>query len=266
MSILDSFKLSGKVAMVTGGARTLGYDIADALADAGADLVITSRKLADAQKAADQLRATRGVGVLPLALDVRDHAGVVEVVRLAHAWKGRIDVLVNNAGGGVPGRPTDLFERSAEDIETLIATNLTGALFCCQEVGRFMAAQRSGKMINIASIAASVGRDRRMYSSTGLAQQPVEYAAAKAGVVGLTLDMAAYLAPHGVYVNCISPGGFERGQPAEFIQAYSERTALGRMGRDGVDIKGAALFLASSASDYVTGHNLILDGGFVIWH
>jgi len=266
MSILDSFSLRGQVALITGGARTLGYDMADALADAGADLVITSRDLAHAEAAAARLRAERGVDVLPLALDVRKHDDVSAVAVQARAGMGRIDVLINNAGGGIPGRPTDLLQRAPEDIEALIGVNLTGALFCCQEVGRVMVEQRRGKIINIASIAGLVGRDRGMYHRAGLAQQPVDYAAAKAGVIGLTLDMAAYLAPFGVYVNCISPGGFERGQGEAFVQAYSERTALGRMGRDGIDIKGAALFLASAASDYVTGHNLVLDGGFVLWH
>jgi NAD(P)-dependent dehydrogenase (short-subunit alcohol dehydrogenase family) len=97
-------------------------------------------------------------------------------------------------------------------------------------------------------------------------QQPVDYAAAKAGVIGLTRDLAAFLAPYRIYVNSISPGGFERGQPAGFIRDYSERTALGRMGQDGIDIKGAVLFLASAASDYITGQNLVVDGGFSIWH
>lgn len=266
MSILDAFRLDGKVALVTGGARTLGYDMAEALAEAGAEVILTSRAKEKAEAAAHKLRATRGVNTLALALDVRKHAEVAQAVLQARDWKGRIDILINNAGGGIPGAPTDLLERAPEDMEALIATNLTGALFCSQEVGRIMTEQRSGKIINIASIAGMVGRDRQMYKRTGLAQQPVEYAAAKAGVIGLTLDMAAYLAPYGVYVNCISPGGFERGQPEPFVRAYSERTALGRMGRDGIDIKGAALFLASAASDYVTGHNLVLDGGFVVWH
>jgi NAD(P)-dependent dehydrogenase (short-subunit alcohol dehydrogenase family) len=95
--------------------------------------------------------------------------------------------------------------------------------------------------------------------------QPVDYAAAKAGVIGATMDLAGYLGPMGVYVNSISPGGFERGQPHQFIRDYSDRTALGRMGRDGIDLKGAILFLSSPASDYVTGQNLTVDGGFTIW-
>ena len=266
MSVIDSFSLKGQVAVVTGGARTLGLDMAGALAEAGANLVITSRTLDSAERAAAELGASHGVEVLPLQLDVRDYEQVAEMARAAAAWKGRIDVLINNAGGGGGQGSTDLFLRSPQDIDDLIATNMTGTLYCCKEVGRRMAEQGSGKIINIASIAGMVGRDRSIYHRTGLAQQPVDYAAAKAGVIGLTKDLAAYLAPHGVYVNAISPGGFERGQPQAFVEAYSERTALGRMGRDGIDLKAAALFLASSASDYVTGENLVVDGGFSIWH
>ena len=97
-------------------------------------------------------------------------------------------------------------------------------------------------------------------------EQPIDYAAAKAGVIGMTRDLAAFMAPYGVCVNCISPGGFKSGNlPEEFVKSYSDATALGRMGRMGHDIKGAALFLASPASDYITGHNLIVDGGFSIW-
>ncbi len=266
MSVLDSFLLKGKVALVTGGARTLGYDMASALAEAGADLVITSRTLEHAQEAAARLSNDFGVDVLPLALDVRRYEDVAARTGEACQWKGRIDILINNAGGGAGKGSSNLFDRPPEEIDNLIQTNLLGSIYCCKEVGRVMAAQRSGKIINIASVAGLVGRDRKMYDRNAMRQQPVDYAAAKAGVIGLTLDMAAYLAPYGVYVNAISPGGFERGQPAGFIRDYSERTALGRMGRDGVDIKAAALFLASAASDYITGHNLVLDGGFVLWH
>ena len=110
-----------------------------------------------------------------------------------------------------------------------------------------------------------LGRNRKMYSNTGMDGQPVDYAAAKAGVIGMTRDLAGFLSPMGVRVNCISPGGFERGQPKAFIEAYSDSTPMGRMGRDGVDMKGTVLFLASSASDYITGQNIVVDGGFSIW-
>ena len=128
-----------------------------------------------------------------------------------------------------------------------------------------MAGQGHGKIINIASIAGIIGRDRRMYERNEMAGQPIDYAAAKAGVIGMTLDLAGLLSPNGVGVNAISPGGFNRNLPEGFVHDYADRTPLGRMGRDGVDLKGAILFLASPASDYVTGHNLVVDGGFTSW-
>ncbi|HSW44797.1 MAG TPA: SDR family oxidoreductase [Phycisphaerae bacterium] len=263
--VLKLFDISGEVAMVTGGARTLGLDAASVLAGAGCDLVITSRDLEYARKSAERLRAEFAIDVLPLALDQADFAQIPNVVQEAHNWKGGIDILVNNAGGGAGLTPCHLFERPVEHMEKLIALNLTGVLCCCQEVGRLMAERRSGKIINIASAAGLVGRDRRMYERHGMPGQPIDYAAAKAGVIGMTRDLAALLAPMGVHVNAISPGGFNRNMSEEFVRDFSDRTPLGRMGRDGIDLKGAVLFLASPASDYVVGHNLVVDGGFSIW-
>jgi NAD(P)-dependent dehydrogenase (short-subunit alcohol dehydrogenase family) len=111
-----------------------------------------------------------------------------------------------------------------------------------------------------------VGRDRRMYQRNQMKGQPIDYAAAKAGIIGMTKDLAGLLTPMGICVNAISPGGFQRPTHSPgFVRDYSDRTPAGRMGRDGIDLKGAALFLASAASDYVTGHNLVVDGGFSIW-
>ena len=266
MSTEGLFGLNGKVAVVIGGARDLGFDMAQALGEAGANLVITSRTLASAEKAIDRLKATCPGDILPLALDVCDHGQVIAVAETVRSWKGQIDVLVNNAGGGLGLIPTNLFQRKPEDIRQLIDTNLVGTLFCCQAFGKVMADQGHGSIINIASIAGMVGRDRLMYDQNQMHEQPIDYAAAKAGVIGMTQDLAGFLSPLGVRVNAISPGGFERGQPEGFVKAYGARTPMGRMGKDGVDLKGAALFLASSASDYVTGVNLAVDGGFTIWH
>ena len=262
--IQTMFDLTGKVAMVTGGARTLGFDMASILGAAGSNLAITSRRAEHAEASAKALRDAYGVEVLPLELDHTDMRQVKDAVRCAHEWKGHIDVLVNNAGGGTGG-PGRLFERTAEDIAKLIDTNVNGVLYCCREVGKIMADQKSGKIINIASIAGILGRDRRMYDRSGMDGQPIEYAAAKGGIIAMTKDLAGYLSPMGVYVNCISPGGFNRDLSDTFVADYGDRTPLGRMGRDGIDIKGATLFLASAASDYVTGHNLVVDGGFTIW-
>lgn len=260
------FSLKDKVAIITGGHAWLGYDMACALAEAGCHIIITSRTPGKLDKTIKEISNTYGVDTLALKMDQCQHGQVKEMTNLAQAWKGHIDILINNAGGGSGTSEGDFFKRSPEDMVNLITTNLIGALFCCQEVGRVMADQGYGKIINIGSVAGLVGRDRSMYRKNNKMEQPIDYAASKAGLIGMTTDLAAFMAPHNVFVNCISPGGFDKGDlPEGFVKSYGKATALGRMGRMGLDIKGAALFLASSASDYVTGHNLVVDGGFSIW-
>lgn len=266
MNVKDMFNLQGKVAVIIGGARDLGYDMAEILADAGCNLLITSRSQESADVAVEKLTYDYDVDVMGSGLDITDHKQVHALADKAKQWHGNVDILINNAGGGLGLLPTNLFDRKPEHITQLINTNLTGVLFSCQAFGRIMVDQQSGSIINIASIAGMVGRDRRMYEIGSLSEQPIDYAAAKAGVIGMTKDLAGFMSPFGVRVNAISPGGFERGQPQAFIDAYNDRTPIGRMGKDGFDLKGAALFLASSASEYVTGHNLVVDGGFTIWH
>jgi len=264
--IRQLFDLTGKAALVTGGARHLGFDAASILAAAGCHVAITSRSAETAAASARELGERYGVDTAGFELDQTRFESVGAAAAGVLRWKGRIDILVNNAGGGSGLSQAWLFDRDPVDIAALIEANLTGMIYCCREFGHSMAGRRSGKIINIASIAGLVGRDRRMYERSGMMGQPVDYAAAKAGVIGLTRDLAAVMGPYGVAVNSISPGGFARGQPGTFIADYGDRTAVGRMGRDGVDLKGAILFLAAPASDYVTGHNLVVDGGFSIWH
>lgn len=263
--VIDLFNLKGQVAVVTGGARHLGFDGACILAAAGCDVVVTSRSLGSAEDAASRIKEKYGVDALGLELDQTDYDDIVKVGRQAGDWKQQLDILVNNAGGGV-GSVALLFERDPKDVAEMISLNLTGALYCCREMGKSMAERGRGKIINIASVAGMIGRDRRMYERCEMAGQPIDYAAAKAGVIGMTRDMAGYLSPMGVCVNTISPGGFQRDLSAAFVTEFSEGTPMGRMGRDGIDLKGAILFLASPASDYVTGINLAVDGGFSIWH
>jgi NAD(P)-dependent dehydrogenase (short-subunit alcohol dehydrogenase family) len=263
---LEMFRLDGKVAVVTGGARHLGYDMAEVLAEAGCDLAITSRTVENAEAAAKKLREQYGREVLAEALDVRQFEQIDAFAQKVLAWKGHVDVLVNNAGGSPKAKAAHLFSRSAEEMTELVSTNVLGTLFSCKAFGKIMADQGYGKIINIASIAGMVGRDRKVYERNGMLGQPIDYAAAKAGIIGMTRDLAGLLSPMGVYVNAISPGGFgPRELPPGFVKDYSDRTPLGRMGRDGIDLKGAALFLASPASDYVTGQNLVVDGGFTLW-
>ena len=257
---LQMISLKGRAALVTGGGQNLGFEIATGLAEAGADVVITSRESKKAADAADRLAKAHGVKALGLALDVRNEAAVIEIFRLAAETFGGLDILVNNAGGSVAATGK-LETEPLESWQDLLDLNLTGTFLCLREAARRMMPRKKGAIINIASVSSLVGRDRSVYAGTTM-RNPVGYTAAKAGVIGLTYDAAAYLGAHGIRVNAVSPGGFERGQPGSFIAGYSARTMLGRMGRDGWDLKGAVAFLASDAAAYITGHNLVVDGGF----
>ena len=261
-SLKNLFNLEGKVAVVTGGHAWLGNDMARGLAEFGCSIIITSREQERAQEAADQIAKDYGIEAIGLQLEQKDYDSVQKMADSAYAWKGHIDILINNAGGGSGKGECDFLKRDPALIKNMIEINLIGSMYCSQAIGRYMVQQRKGSIINIGSIAGIVGRDRELYHRTNKMEQPVEYAASKGGVIGYTRDLAAYMAPYGVRVNSISPGGFDKGEVREFVKAYGEITPMRRMGQLGRDIKGAALFLASDASCYVTGHNLAVDGGF----
>jgi NAD(P)-dependent dehydrogenase (short-subunit alcohol dehydrogenase family) len=233
LNIRELFDLQGKSALVTGGARNLGYDMA--LAEAGAEVIVTSRTPDDAERAL--------------------------------AAMGKIDILVNNAGNVVStphNKPLE--QRPLEEWEFTVGVNMTGVFLCSKHVvARAMKPARSGAIINIASVAGMVGKDHRVYRGTPLGGVTIDYAAAKAGVIGMTREMACWLAQYNIRVNCISPGGFQRGQPEDFVRRYSDLVPMGRMGLDGKEIKGAVVYLASEASSYVTGINLPVDGGMTAW-
>ena len=262
--VMELFRLDGRVAMVTGGAQNLGLDMARALGEAGADLAITSRDKAKVEQRAAELREELGRRVLPVQLDATDLSQVEAAFALVTGEYGRLDVLVNNCGGGV-GKE-DFENRPREDWDRTRAINLDATYFCSQCAVRIMKPQRSGSIINIASMSGMIGRDRWVYEgSPDMVPNSIDYTTVKAGIIGMTKDLAAYLGKWNIRVNAISPGGFERGQPEEFIRRYNKQTILGRMGKDGRDLKGAVLLLASDAGDYITGHNLAVDGGFTAW-
>ncbi len=261
------FDLTSKVFFVAGGSRHLGRDMAEALAEANADGIITSRDAHAAHQTADALRAATGKRIYGIAMDATDEQSVTEAMHSCHQHFGRLDILVSNVGGGAPRREDERWSvenRELADWQALQAVNLTATFLLAKKAIPMMRTQSGGSIINIASVAGMLGRDRRVYVD-GMRPQTLDYAVAKAGIIGLTRDLAAMVGRDGIRVNAISPGGFARGQPEGFIQRYSDKTILGRMGRDGVDLKGAALFLASDASAYVTGHNLVVDGGFTAW-
>lgn len=264
--IRELFDLSGRVAMVTGGAQNLGLDMAEALGEAGADLVITSRQLGKAETAAESLRQHLQRRVLPLGLDVVDEQSVGFAFEQVMAEYGRLDVLICNAGGAklTGGATTDTM--AVEDWDYVVEVNLRGTFLCCKAAVPIMKAQGSGSIVIIASMSGMIGRNRWVYEgSPDMIPNMTVYSAAKSGLIGLTRDLAAENGKYGIRANSISPGGFERSQPEEFIRRYNSLTPLGRMGKDGTDLKGAAVFLASDASAYVTGVNLPVDGGFTMW-
>lgn len=264
--VQELFDLTGRVALVTGGAQNLGLDMAEALAEAGAAVVVTSRSDQKAERAAGELAEVTGARTLGLALDATDEASVAAAFARVIATFGRLDVLVCNAGGArlSAGGPR-IEDRAADDWEYVVRLNLRSTFLCCREGVRHMKRARRGAIITIASMSGMIGRDRSVYEGSEMIPNMVDYTAAKGGIIAFTRDLAADVGAHGIRANSISPGGFERGQPAEFIRRYSAQTMLGRMGRDGVDLKGAVVYLASDAAAYVTGHNLVVDGGFTAW-
>ena len=266
---MEMFNLKGKVAVVTGATGALGGSMARALAEAGCNIIIATRDKLNGDKLSDELTKKYSIDVLVLIWEAMDSTSISKLATDSKNWKGHVDILINNAGGVTDGMSSsksgNFFERTDEDLRHVLDVNLTSPIFCCREFGRIMKEQGYGKIINIASITGVVGRDRRIYREAGYNEQMLEYAAAKGGLIAMTRDLAAILAPYGVNVNAISPGGFRHKTTEIFRKLYGDKTPLGRMGETETELQGAALYLASSASDYVTGHNLMVDGGFTTW-
>src|SRR5580658_9338000 len=252
MNTKKLFDLSGRVAIVTGGSTGLGLQMAIGLADMGANLVLCARKIERCEKAAAELEKL-GAKTIALACDVKNPANVQAVVDAAVAKFGRIDILINNAGTSW-GAPVE--EMKLEHWNKVIETNLTGTFLFAQATGKVMTAQRRGKIINIASVAGIHGAPPEF--------QAIGYHASKGGVIAFTKDLACKWGIHNIQVNSIAPGWFPTNMSQVVIERNKEeflkRIPLRRFGNDH-DLKGAAVFLASDASDYVTGHLLVVDGG-----
>jgi gluconate 5-dehydrogenase len=255
MKVKELFDLTGKVAIVTGGGSGLGRQMAEALAEAGADLVLCARKADRCEHASQELAASTGVRALGLGCDLRDPGSIDAVVRRTVDEFGRVDILVNNAGTAWASPPEDM---PLDGWQKVIDVNLTGAFLFAQSVGRVLIRQgEGGRIVNVASVAAFRGAPQA-------AMNALPYNASKAGVVGLTIDLAVKWAPHGITVNAIAPGWFPTEMTAHTLDAAGERLLsrlpLGRYGGPD-DLKGAVVYLASAASGYVTGTTLIVDGG-----
>jgi NAD(P)-dependent dehydrogenase (short-subunit alcohol dehydrogenase family) len=256
LNVKKLFDLNGRVAIVSGGSMGLGLQMAEGLAEMGANLVLCARKKERCEEAADTLRS-HGIQALGLACDVKDKTAVQQVAEETLAKFGRIDILINNAGVSW-GAPVE--EMTLEQWDKVLSTNLTGTFLFCQAVGKAMAAQASGKIINIASVAGLGG------ASSDL--QAIGYHASKGGVIAFTKDLACKWATHNIQVNAIAPGWFPTHMSEWIIEHRKDsllaKIPLARFGGDD-DLKGAAVFLASDASAYVTGHVLVIDGGQTAW-
>lgn len=269
----DPFDLSGRVAIVTGAGGILGPGFCEILAAHGAHVAMLDIDAAAVERAAEAVRtAVAGASLLVAPCDVADPASVEETVARVATDLGGVDILHNNAA--TKTADIDAFFAPFEEyrLDTwrdVMGVNLDGMFLMAQAVGRRMLAQgRGGSIVQTASIYGVVAPDQRTYEGSHYLGRtintPAAYSASKAAVVGLTRYLAAYWGHAGIRVNALTPGGVESGQNEEFSRRYATRVPLGRMARAG-EMPSALLYLASDASSYVTGQNLIVDGGLSCW-
>lgn len=257
MNLPEMFRLDGRVAVVTGGSRGLGLEIAQGLGEAGATVVITARRQEWLGPAQEELQAA-GIQAAALMCDVAEPEQVAALGTRVLEQLGKVDVLVNAAGVSWGAPATEL---SAERWRWVMDVNATGAFLCCQTFGKPMLAQGSGRIVNVASIAGLVGTSPDILDA-------VSYSASKGAIMAMTRDLAVKWAPRGVTVNAVAPGFFPTRMTKGVIEQAGAKLAaanpMGRLGRPG-ELKGAVLFLASDAASYVTGHVLTVDGGLTAW-
>ena len=262
---MDLFRIDGKIAIVTGGAGYFGKPISKALAEAGAQVIIASRDRKKCATYASELKE-KGLKAEGMSLDLGDEKSIENFVKKIVKKYSTIDILVNNAVSREGMK--DLEQLSKADIENGQAINNTGLILLTKVVIKIMRKQLAGNIINIGSIQGTVGPNFPVYGNTGMSS-PVNYTYDKWGMVGFTKWLANYYGKFNIRANCISPGGYGPGIVEstgrdEFIENYKRLTPLGRFAEDD-DIKGPVIFLASEASSYITGHNLLVDGGWTNW-
>jgi len=252
---MEMFDLKGKVAIVTGGGKGIGLQMAEGLAEAGADLVICSRRVEKSQRAVGNLEKL-GVKVLALPCDVKSPKDIQNVVDETIKNFGRLDILVNNSGTNW-GAPPE--EYPLEGWQKVIETNINGVFLFSQIAGREMIRRRAGNIINIASVMGIVGTESEIADA-------IAYSASKGGVITFTKDLAAKWAKYNIRVNAIAPGWFPTDMTRWVLENHGERLLrhipMGRFGESD-ELKGAVVFLASEASRYVTGITLPVDGGYL---
>ncbi|MCF3107705.1 SDR family oxidoreductase [Niabella sp. CC-SYL272] len=259
------FSLEGRVAVVTGGAGLYGKPVSLALAQAGAQVIIASRNFEECNAYAAVLQEA-GLKAAGLQLDLKDERSIISFVASVIRDFGKIDVLINNAVSREGFKNLD--EMSKAEWEGAQAVNSTGLMLLTKEVLKDMCCRKAGNIINIGSIQGAVGPNFPVYGETGMTS-PVNYTYDKWAMVGFTKWVANYYGKFNIRCNCLSPGGYGPGVnetfgETEFTENYKRLTPLGRFASD-EDIKGPVIFLAADASAFVTGHNLLVDGGWTSW-
>lgn len=267
------FRLDDRVAIITGGAGLLGAEHSKTLAQAGARVVIADLRGAEAERLAAELRSMDLPEPVAVEVDVSDPDSVSAMAERVVAELGRIDILVNNAALDPKFDPDRTDENRyrfedypAEAWNAALAVNVSGMFHCAQAAARQMRQQQQGVIVNICSTYGLVGPDQRLYQREGEPERykPVSYSVSKAAALGLTRYLASYFAGTRIRVNALTPGGVYAGHDDEFVRSYSSRAILGRMAEKH-EISQALLFLVSDAASYMTGANLVVDGGWTAW-
>lgn len=258
--------LKGRTALITGGAGHIGRAMAEALAESDCNLCLLDRSEDRMRAVADELQRQWNVRIECLQVDIEVERERARLPGMLQAKSGRLDILVNCASfvgdTNLEGWSVPFAEQQLDAWRRALEVNLTSVFHLCQILAPMLRANGTGSIVNVSSIYGVVGPDLRLYEGTSMGN-PAAYAASKGGMIQLSRWLSTVLAPE-IRVNSISPGGVQRNQPGEFVARYAERTPLGRMGAE-EDFKGAIAFFASDLSKYVTGENLMVDGGWTAW-
>lgn len=266
----DLFRMDGKVAVITGGAGILGRGYCQALAERGAEVVLADIDQTVCDTLATTLSAETGAKVRGMAVDLSSEDSIVDWAKAILDTHGNIDILMNNAAAKADGFFAPLEKYSLKTWNEVMAVNVNAVFLAVRELGPGMAERGCGSIINVSSIYGVVAPDQRIYEGSwyedlgGAINTPMIYSATKGAVIAMTRYLATYYGPRGVRTNCITPGGVASGQNEEFDRKYSAHVPMGRMARAD-EMIGALLYLASDASSYVNGQNLIVDGGWTAW-
>lgn len=255
MQLEELFTLRNKVAIVTGGLRGLGLSMSEALAEAGSDIIVCSRKIENCEQQAKNIRRL-GVRCAAVKCDVTNPNDVQKLAQFALSEFGRVDILVNNAGATWGASVLDY---PLEGWNKVINVNVTGTFLCCQAIGKIMIEQKSGKIINLSSVTGVSGSDSSYMDA-------IAYNTSKGAIITFTKDLAVKWAPYNINVNAVAPGFVLTDMTKYTVEHHQNKMIqhipFGRLG-SGEDLKGSIIYLASNASNYVTGHILFVDGG---WH